>query len=255
MHRIHRRTTTTATLLAALLLGSGNALAEAPLQPFVAEYEVSASIARGTLTLRLEQQETAWVFTSSAQPTGLLRLFKRGSLDERAELRWTEAGVDPLIYLRDDDISGPEKDATLHFVDKDDDSHRIKGNDRDETLDLVADRETLDRLSMQLQLMYELKTEQRPAGFTVIDKGRPKEIEVTYGDFETITVGEREIRALRLVHRSKNSSRSTVLWCAPEWDYLPVRIEQTKDGETNYRARLIRLERAPVAGGEIAGVL
>jgi hypothetical protein len=248
MHIRKRRASARTTLLAGLLLGAAAAQAEAPVSPFVAEYEVAASIARGTLTLTLEERETAWVFTSTAQPTGLLRLFKRGSLDERAELRWTDGGVDPLIYLRDDDISGPEKDATLHFIDKSAESHRIQGNDRDKTLDLVADRETLDRLSMQLQLMYELKSDRRPTAFTVIDKGRQKEIEITYGQFETVTVGDREIEALRLVHRSKNSSRSTVLWCAPEWDYLPVRIEQTKDGETNYRARLVSLERSPTGG-------
>ena len=39
-------------------------------------------------------------------------------------------------------------------------------------------------------------------------------------------------------HQRQGSSRATTLWCAPELDYLPVLIEQHKNGKLKFSATL-----------------
>jgi hypothetical protein len=58
-------------------------------------------------------------------------------------------------------------------------------------------------------------------------------------------IGTREIRTkagtyevVGIQHQKEGSSRVTTLWCAAELDYLPVVIEQHRDGKLNFRATL-----------------
>lgn len=239
------RTCSLSALLAwlALLLAapSGSAHAEQEefqLRPFTAVYEGRYGVLSGSLTLSLEHVAgDEWVLTSTLSPRGLARglarLLGRRSLEERTRLRVTEDGILPLTYRRTDGISGPDRDASLLFLYAE---GRLVGTDRDEEVDLPLEGgEALDRLSVQLQLMHDLTLGERREEYWIVDRAELREMDVIYVEgVHTVRAAGREFETLALDHRSRSSNRSTRLWCASEYQYLPVRIEQTRGGSVEW---------------------
>ena len=206
------------------------------LRPFRASYRVSAGVLSGNLVLELEHRTGEdWVLTSVATTRGVARIFRRGELVERTVLRFTDEGVMPMEYHRDDGISGPDRNAALIFSYAD---GRVFGSDREHTVDLPLDGGVIDRLSMQVRLMRDLTAGLRPEEYAVVDRGEIREMDITYADSERIEAADQQLDTLRLDHQSRNSSRSTRLWVATEFNYLPVRIEQKRHGNTEWLATL-----------------
>lgn len=202
------------------------------LRPFRAVYRVSAGVLSGSLTLELEHRAGEdWVLTSVATTRGVARLFRRGDLVERSVLRFTPDGIKPMEYVRDDGISGPDRNATLRFSHED---GRVLGTDREYEVDLPINGEVIDRLSMQVRLMHDLTQGLRPDEYAVIDRGEIREMDIRYAGDERIEIGEHAFDTLRLDHQSRNSSRSTRLWTSVEHEFLPVRIEQQRHGSTEW---------------------
>ncbi|MCC5869849.1 MAG: DUF3108 domain-containing protein [Gammaproteobacteria bacterium] len=205
-------------------------------RPFRATYRVSAGVLSGHLVLSLEHRTGQdWVLTSVATTRGVARIFRRGELVERTVLRFTEEGVIPMEYHRDDGISGPDRNAALIFSHTD---GRVYGSDREHTVDLPLDGGVIDRLSMQVRLMRDLTAGLRPEEYAVVDRGEIREMDIGYADVERIEAANRQFDTLRIDHQSRNSSRSTRLWVAKEYDYLPVRIEQKRHGNTEWLGSL-----------------
>lgn len=202
------------------------------LRPFRAVYRVSAGILSGTFTLELEHRTGEdWVLTSTATTRGVARMLRRGDLVERSVLRFTADGVKPMEYVREDNISGPERNAALIFAH---DAGRVFGTDYEQPVDLPMNGEVIDRLSMQVRLMRDLSLGLRPEEYFVVDRGDIREMDIAYAGTERIEIGDRRYEALRLDHQRRGSSRSTRLWTALEYDFLPIRIEQKRRGSTEW---------------------
>ena len=67
-------------------------------------------------------------------------------------------------------------------------------------------------------------------------------------------IGRREVKvphgtynAVGIQHRKEGSDRITTLWCAEELDYLPVLIEQHRDGKRALRAELRKYAELPAS--------
>lgn len=209
-------------------------------RPFVAHYQVRYGVLSGELTLQLEHHRGEdWIMTSVATTRGVARVFRRGNLVERTMLRFTENGVEPLEYNREDGISGPDRNASLMFVHEE---GRVVGMDREDEVDLPLNGDLHDRLSIQLQLMHDLSDGLRREQYQVIDRAEMRRMTVKYADTETITVDDRQFDTLALDHQSENSSRTTRLWCALEYGFLPVRIQQTRRGSVEWTGTLQSIE-------------
>ncbi len=206
------------------------------LRPFRATYRVTAGVLSGNLVLSLEHRTGEdWVLTSVATTRGVARMFRRGELVERTVLRFTDDGVMPMEYHRDDGISGPERNAALIFSHAD---GRVFGSDREHTVDLPLEGGVIDRLSMQVRLMRDLTAGLRPEEYAVVDRGEIREMDISYADIERIEAANTRLDTLQIDHQSRNSSRSTRLWVAKDFDYLPVRIEQKRHGSTEWLGTL-----------------
>jgi len=85
-----------------------------------------------------------------------------------------------------------------------------------------------DMLSFQIALMLTLQQGTQEFEFDVADYHRPytyhsrvvgkEKIELPFGELETIKVDS----------RSQTDGKHFIFWCAPAFDYLPVRVEYTK---------------------------
>ncbi|MCK4587906.1 MAG: DUF3108 domain-containing protein, partial [Gammaproteobacteria bacterium] len=77
----------------------------------------------------------------------------------------------------------------------------------------------------------------------VADGGKLKSYDAVIQKTETIETPAGEFETIR-VNRD-DGKRVTTLWCAPDLNYLPVRIEHYKKGDTKVNAYLVKVKGLP----------
>jgi hypothetical protein len=225
----------TVSLLAALTLLPALAGAENSLTPHVAEYKIKVSVLSGRLRTELKASETGYSAKSVLKAAGIASWFVRGDVTESAEFSIIGSGVRPLTFRSVDKVSKNDKFMEFKF---DWEQDRVSGTINEETFELELQGRTHDRVSLQYELMLELLNNRRSDEYSLLDSEDFKVLHVSYAGEEDVKVPFGEFRAIKIQHRKENSDRVTTLWCAEELDYLPVKIEQHRDGKLAVRAVL-----------------
>lgn len=209
---------------------------------FEAVYKVRASIASGDLSMSLTRgADGTYLFRTITRPKGLVRIFARGEIDESSTLRLSDGAVVPLDYTLRDTISD-DHDADLRF---DWVEGVVAGVDRNEDVRGDLQPGMLNRAALYLAIMHDLKSGRLPAEYILFDRGRAKAYQLENLGSEMIEVPFGRFEAVKLVRNADDSSRSMYLWCAPELDFLPVRIELWKDDKRVSRADLKAVKGLP----------
>ncbi|CAN5261129.1 hypothetical protein BH24PSE2_BH24PSE2_19060 [soil metagenome] len=220
------------------LCGPPPASADLGVPEFEAVYKVRVSVASGEMRLNLERRNGALVYHSELEPAGFVGIFKRGML---AETSWFEYGggeVRPLEYDLADTIS-ENHDARYVFDWKD---REISGAYRGEPVEAPLAPRTVDRLLLQIAIMSDLVHGRRVDEYTVFDRARAKPYSIDVAESGTAKTPAGRFDVVQVSYTSDDGSKAIVLQCAPEFHYLPVRIEQREDGEVKSRAELVRYE-------------
>ncbi|MEO1580766.1 MAG: DUF3108 domain-containing protein [Pseudomonadota bacterium] len=229
--------------LAGFLLAM-NGYAEAPtLTPHQAEYKVSISGVGGRLNTALDVDEQGhYTAIHAIKPTGIARLIAGGGrIREQSEFSIDETFVVVNEYHSVDQISREKGETRITF---DHDTKMLKGRIALEDQPPVeVDAEFVaplfDRVSVQYQLMLDLKTEsERDDRYAIFDPDGQKILEITNIGQRNVKVGRKRYDVVGVRHQSPGSSRKTELWLAPELDYLPVLIEQYRKEKLRLRATL-----------------
>lgn len=209
--------------------------AEQALEPHVAEYKVKISVLSGTLTSEMYTTENGYAARSIIRPTGFASLLMSGTIEEYSEFALTGDGIRPQHYESTDTLSSDPKRMTFDF---DYVEEAVSGRINDEDFRFEFDGPVHDRVSIQYQLMHNLLNENASRDYALLDGDELKELAVTI-------IGTREVRvpfgtfeAVGIQHRADESSRVSTLWCVAELNYLPVVIEQHRDGKLRVRAVL-----------------
>jgi hypothetical protein len=86
-----------------------------------------------------------------------------------------------------------------------------------------------DKLLYHYTMMRDLKAGRPVLSYEVADGGELKNFTFKRLGTETVNtaLGRLQAEKLERIH----GSRRTVIWCAPALDYMPVRIEQHKEGD------------------------
>jgi hypothetical protein len=212
------------------------------LTPYNAEYKVKISVLSGKLLTEVRRTETGFSAKSTIKPAGIMNIFLNGYIEESSWFSVSDSGVVPDRYRSIDTITSDQKEMDFQF---DWNRHEVSGTIGDEHYDIPLDGPVQDRVTIQYELMYELlngapadhyvmmnEEELRPIFVSNIGK---KNVKVPFGKFE----------AVGIQHRNEDSSRVSTLWCVEELGYLPVIIEQHRDGKL--RVRAVLTEYAPVS--------
>ena len=224
-----------ACLLWAAMLLSLPSLADTGLTPHSAEYKVKISILSGKLNTRLQVTDEGYEATHSIAPAGLAKILKPGTIVETSGFATTADGVLPIRYVSSDTLS---RDKTQTDITFDWSTGAVNGTVNEEQIEGVLEDIAHDRVSIQYELMYDLKNGGPDETYILFDVDRLKTLHVS-------TIGEKEVKvpagkfmALGIRHQAEGSSRVTTLWCVEELDYLPVIIEQHRKGKLRMRATL-----------------
>ena len=100
----------------------------------------------------------------------------------------------------------------------------------------------LDRGSLQVALMRDLATTGAPRTYLLADEDSVADYEYTENGTATMQTGVGPVATRIFTQQRAGSSRATWLWVAPELGFLPVRIEQRRDGEVQTAFELLSVD-------------
>jgi len=233
-------------LLGTLVLALA-ARADTSLQPHSAVYKVKISVVSGQLDTELKATDDGYVATHVIQPTGLSRMFSRGSLIETSEFYSSADGVRPIEYSSTDTISRDRTNAVVRF---DWDSGEARGTINGEEILSTMDALAHDRVSIQYELMHDLLNSGSSAEYTMFEIDELRTLHVRNIGKKTIKVPAGRFEAIGIQHQAEGSKRVTTLWCVEELGYLPVVIEQHRLGKLRVRAALSKYVPATITSAQ-----
>jgi len=230
-----RRRWLAAILLVSTACAASPVLAAVPLTPHSAEYKVRMNVISGQLNTNLNLTADGYVATHSIAPTGMARIFTRGSIEESAIFRNTDAGVIPVAYQSNDSLSRHKDRADVRF---DWNDNVARGTFNDEEFETSLQGLSHDRISIQYQLMHDLLNDSPDKQYRLFEVDKLRALNIRALGSREVTVGAGTYTAVGIQHQTENSSRVTTLWCVEALDYLPVIIEQHRNGKLRVQAKL-----------------
>jgi hypothetical protein len=210
------------------------------LKPFEASYVwIWHGMTVAVSSLKLEKQGDTWVYASKSDPRGIGRMFSEHPT-QQSTLQVTETGVRPLRYTADDGTSSTKRDADVQF---DWEHNRATGVYEGVKVDMPLQPGIQDDLSVQIALMVELLAGRTPQQFLLIDKNTVREYRYTRDGEESVSTPLGKIDTVIYRSQKKGSPRITRFWCAPSRGYIPLRVEQEKDGDVQWTMQIQSLRR------------
>jgi hypothetical protein len=174
------------------------------------------------------QGDDRFVFASSTRARLLLRLAAPNPALEYSEFSLVGDEIRPLMFRFQDTSRSGEDNYSIEF---DAASGEAIVAARDGTHTETLDAGVLDRGSLQVVIMRDLARCIEPDAYTLIDDEGIDTYNFERLEDERADTGLGEIATQRYRQHREGSSRATVIWAAPEYAYLPVRIEQWRNDE------------------------
>lgn len=226
-------------MLLGCLLGSLPARADSGLLPaFRATYTTAFDLGvpiSGEAVRQLRRTEDGhWLFTSEAAAL-------MAGISETTRFDYhPSTPIKPLSYHYLRQVLGKRREARIEF----DWTRRTATTVvKDRPWQMKIPPGAQDKLSYQLQLRLDLLAGKTAMTYSVADGGKLKQYRFKVTGEEEVDTPYGRFAAVRVMRdRGEDAERETLLWLAPELDYLIVRLEQTEaDGKT-YALLLKNLE-------------
>jgi hypothetical protein len=226
------------------VLAAASAAAQAPpagdvaIAPFSAHYEAAwKSINVGTSDLELKQdgEPGHYLYTWTITARGIFRLY-RAEVTQKSWLSLNEGHVRPQKYRAEDGSSS----VNLDF---DWDSRRARGVSETKPVDLNLKDGTQDVMSIQVEVMLDLKSGSLPKTFQILDKDELKEFMYSQEGTAKIRTDLGELDTVIVASQRAGNDRILRMWFAPSLGFVPVQAERTRGGKLEFAMRIKSLKR------------
>ena len=210
---------------------------------FEAVYDAKIKIAGGKVRLATTRDEDGgYTFEYSVEPGKLIRLFTSGELREITKFEVVDGRPRTLDYTLINTIGSRPRNAHVVF---DWDENTVRGNYKDRTIDIPMPENAVDRALLQIVLMTDLKNNDLRPQYAVYNKDEFIRVNVERIGEETVRTPLGTFPTVKLRHVNEDGSSETLLWCAEEFGYLPVRIQANDDGSKVLVANLSAINGSP----------
>lgn len=178
--------------------------------------------------------EGGWHFTSSASAL-------MASISEKTRFHYLPTdSIRPDSYRYHRKVLGKSRKASVDF---DWVQQQVTTVVKDKPWKMEVPAGTQDKLSYQLQMRLDLLAGKTEMTYAVADGGKLKEYRFKVTGEEEIETPYGRYTAVRVMRdRGEDADRETLIWFAPELDYLIVRLEQTESDGKTYALLLKKLE-------------
>jgi len=190
-------------------------------------YNDAKRVGEAVFTLRYDAAALRYDFETRSEFSGLLRIASPRPLVEHSEFTVVGGAIRPLSFTYSDGSWRSKRNVALSF----DWDHGLVTVEQAETREQIAlPQGALDRASARIALMHDLAAGRLSGSYTVADP----DVLQTYGyhseGAETLDTALGEIAAEKISQQRPGSSRRTLIWAARDLGFLPVRIEQIREG-------------------------
>ncbi|XOZ34723.1 DUF3108 domain-containing protein [Halomonadaceae bacterium KBTZ08] len=130
------------------------------------------------------------------------------------------------------------------------DDNTLVDLENDRRIDISDKPGVQDQLGAQLQLWVDLRAGRKTMEYVIPDEGGFKDYRFRIRGEETLKTREfGDVKTVVVERvREEDSPRTTLMWFAPQWDHLLVRLEQTNDEGEDFE---IYLKSATLDGDRI----
>ena len=207
---------------------------QAGITPFAAHYQAewrNINVGTSDLELKPGDDPAHYVYTWTITAHGIFRMMYRDDLIQKSWFALRDNHVQPVKYTA---VDGPST-AELEF---DWEAGRAHGTTEKKSVDLTLKEGTQDVMSIQVEVMIDLKHDNLPKIFQIVDRDAVKEfiyqqegtakISTALGPLDTVIVSS---------HRT-GSNRVLKMWFAPSLGYVPVQAERERDGKLEFAMRI-----------------
>ena len=224
-------------------IASVNAAAQTPdttgVAPFIAQYEAAwKGITVGTSEMQLtrgaELGTYMYVWTITAR--GFFRLAYRDDLVQKS---WVTVVGD---HVRPDKYFGKEGSQTVE-LNFDWQDKRATGVSETKPVDIKLPDGAQDVMSIQVEVMLDLKNGSLPGTFQIIDKDRLKEFNYTQEGSAKIRTAIGELDTVIVTSQRTGNNRILRMWFAPSLGFVPVQAERSRDGKLEISMRIKSVDR------------
>lgn len=208
--------------------------ADPAIRAYSAVYELhykDKRVGTSEISVHYDTNRGIYLFSSSSVSRGLLKILVPRPIVERSEFVSEAGRVTPLEFWFEDGSRRGHDNFHILF---DWDNEVTVAETEEGPQEFPLAHGTLDRGTMQVQLMLDMAQPGSLGSYTLADDDGPTTYDY-HADGDTLLEIETPLGTLStqaFIQERAGSSRRLLLWAVPELHYLPARIEQQRNGET-----------------------
>jgi len=212
---------------------------EAVLAPFSAHYVAQwKGITVGSSDLQLVHaaQLGHYRYKWTVSASGIFRLVYSNDVVQQSWFKVVDEHVLPEKYFAQEGKSS----VSLSF---DWNGGRLRGTSENKPVDIGLKPGTQDLLSIQIEVMLDLKNGDMPGTFYIVEKDAMKEF--LYAREGTARIGTAlgTLDTVIVSSRRAGNDRILRMWFAPSLGYAPIQAERMRDGKVEFAMRIRSLKR------------
>lgn len=205
----------------------------ASLAPFSAHYIAdwkNINVGTSDLELKQDSEPFRYLYTWTVTARGIFRLY-RAEVTQKSWLGIVAGHVRPEKYLAEDGASKVQLDFDWN-------TKRARGTSDTKPVDLELEEGTQDVMSIQVEVMLDLKNGRMPATFRILDNDELKEFTYTLEGPAKLRTALGELDTVVVASRRAGNNRILRMWFAPSLGFMPVQAERTRDGKLEFAMRI-----------------
>jgi len=210
----------------------------AGIAPFSARYTAdwkSINVGTSDLELKSDAEPGHYVYTWTITARGIFRLYRA----EVTQKSWLSINAD---HVRPEKYRAEDGSSTVS-LDFDWNANRARGTSENKPVDLSLKDGTQDVMSIQVEVMLDLKNGNLPKTFQILDKDEIKEFIYTQEGTANIRTELGQLDTIIVSSQRTGNNRILRMWFAPSLGYIPVQAERTRDGKLEFAMRIKTLKR------------
>ena len=205
-------------------------------RPFIATYSANIDLlidlpASAERQLKRSENDT-WLFSNNASAM-------MAKQQEWSELNYSNGQWQPINYHYERMLLGRTRSIDIDF---DENRGRITTLVNGDPWRQRWEPAVQDRLSYQLQLREDLKSDREILDYRIADGGQIKNYRFTRLGEEMLKTPAGEFECIRLQLDRQGQQHTTLIWMAPELDYLTVRLLRIDNEGREHLMNLKELE-------------
>ncbi|HMD27972.1 MAG TPA: DUF3108 domain-containing protein [Steroidobacteraceae bacterium] len=216
-----------------------DAAGDAGIAPFSAQFQADwkgITVGTSNIALKADAEPGRYVYTWTITARGIFRL---AYSDDLVQTSWLSIDAD---HARPERYFG-KQGSTSVALNFDWPNKRASGESEGKPVDLKLKDGTQDVMSIQVEVMLNLKSGNLPEIFHIIDKDQLKDFNYRREGSAKIKTAIGELDTLIVTSQQPGNNRILKMWFAPSLGYVPVQAERTRNGKLEMSMRIRSLNR------------